>query len=227
MLEKNNVKNSYRKSQIFRFIACLTMISNAVFFIIIKGYFSYLKESIKYLTFWGHNFEMMFFMLLIRKTHELENMKTKDFELDMQKSFMAHLQSTVLGMQFLITFFYWIVLFNKNDERSKLQWYQDIYMHSIPLIIMIIEMFLNTMKIRMKHLKLTIMLITWYGFVNIIITFITGTPIYPLLDYQDVKSIIFLVGALMTSIFGVIFFKNVQNLKLKFVNYHENKLRND
>ena len=227
MLKVDTVRTSYKNTQIFRCVLCSGMFLNVLYFILNQGYFSYLKESMMFLTFWGHNFEIMFFMLLTRKTYELQNMKTEEFEKEMQKSFMAHLQSTVLGMQFLITFFYWIVIFNKNEERTPFQWYKDIYMHSVPLIIIFWEMLLNRMEIRMKHLKLTMIIIVFYGFVNLFFTLFNGEPVYNALDFQNMRSVLFLVGALITSVFGVVFFQSIQTAKLKFVNHRENKLRND
>ena len=208
---------TYNYSQKFRVLAAGVLIMNNLLFIYKLGYFTFFKESMMYLTHWGHNFEILYFLLLLQDTHKNKLTKTKDYEMDMQQSFFSHLQSTLLGAQFLITFFYWIVIFDSNYPRTSFDWYRDIYTHSVPFVLMIIEFFMNRMCIVVKHLKLTFIFVIYYGFINLFFTLITGKPVYSLLDYKDFKSVLFLTGALVTSMLGIALFRIIQPIKMKVV----------
>jgi hypothetical protein len=163
---------------------------------------------------------------MLQDTHKNKETKTQDYEIDMQQSFFSHLQSTLLGSQFLITFFYWVVIFDSNLPRTPFNWYKDIYMHSIPFLLMIFEFFLNRMCIRFKHLKLTAMFIIYYGFINLIFVVILGIEVYTALDYKDYKSVLFLVGAFITSLMGIGIFRLIQPLKMN-INWPNDKFRAD
>ena len=214
MKKHETVKANYQKTQTFRFFGFSFLILNNLFFILVQGYPSFLNESLKYLTNWGHNFEIFFFILAYYETKKSYNLSLKNYETDMQQSFLCHLHSTLLGLQFLITFFYWFVIFDLHSyERSKYDWYRDVYLHSVPLLLIFIEFWLNKMEIMLKHAKLMCIFTVFYGFINLFFTVLEGKPVYFLLDFKNMNSVYFLVGALITANFGMLSFKFLEIFK--------------
>ena len=217
MRKSQIVKESYKLAQGFRIFACACLIIHNIACILQTGYFRFLKYNLKFLETWTHNFEIFFFLILVQETYINAKVPTIDFDRELQENFLSHLQSTLLALNFLTTVPYWLFRFEDTHSRPFFEIYVDCYLHSVPLILLVIELFINKMLIRKKHLKFTIMFFWFYGFVNLVFTFFEGTPVYTNLSFTNFTSIIFVLFAFATCLIGFVLFWLIQRIKFHFV----------
>ena len=215
MPKTESVKESHQKLQVYRKAACTILVAHKAIFFCQMGFLKFLKENLMYLTKWSHNLEILFFVLVLRETQTAAARQAKVFEQEIQHGPLCGLHSMLLGLQFLITFFYWMIIFDRNAERTGLELYKVVYYHSVPLVLVSIEFFLNRMLVKFDHFKYPVIFMVVYGFFNLFFTLYDREPVYPYLDYKDYVSVLFLLGAVAMCMVGILLFWSVQWVKAK------------
>jgi len=95
-----------------------------------------------------------------------------------------------MTFEVVIVIFFWIALFPtihfKPDETYRIVTiYTD---HTVPLGLLAIELFQNRIHFSFRHLPITLIIMTFYGLVNITVTFVRGYPVYAPLTFDSLKS---------------------------------------
>ena len=202
---------------ITRSCSVFLLITGYLVTIYLKGYFTTLTDSMKYLTYWSHNIELMFFMLLLKAIKDNKHLSKSEFQKYLESDFISELFSILLGIQFLITIFFWAILFKLENWTNSTIIFTEIYFHSLPFLFIIIEYSLNSMKMKWFHLKYMVIFLVFYMSVNLIIVKFTGKPVYRPMDFKTWKTLIYVGLGLVMSVFGWGIFKYSEKYKFASV----------
>lgn len=102
----------------------------------------------------------------------------------------------------------------------------NVTVHALPLILLIIDFVLNRVPFVLRHIVIAIFVILIYGIMNMSITLITGHPLYPILDYKDYKTALYMLGMLVVlvlSFVGLFFLAKIKNAYYDRVSDRRNK----
>ena len=97
---------------------------------------------------------------------------------------------TSLTFEVIITLFFWVVLYEPGDPTITTWDYPD---HIVPIVILSADYCMNRIPFNMRHLPVTLSIMLVYGIVNMTYTLVTGTPVYPPLNFHDVLSFVWLI----------------------------------
>ena len=114
-----------------------------------------------------------------------------------------------------ITIVFWTMLYDPSDPFS---WdsFENICIHSLPLIMLTIDFFMQRWVFRYNHLAIVFMIGIPYLFLNYYWT-VTHSPIYPMLTWDDIESVIFVLSyiALTVLSFNILYLFTRINAQLK------------
>ena len=67
-------------------------------------------------------------------------------------------------------------------------YYYDIMDHAVPITVLWIDFALNRIYFEFNHFYATMFTFVLYGMINMTVTFVTGTPVYPPMSFDSVSS---------------------------------------
>ena len=207
------VNVSYQSLQIFRIFSGILLLTCNISIMYFFGLKQGLLRQIIYLTKWGHNLEIIYFIMMFIETSKRKGMKVEMYEIDMNKHFLNSLHSTLLSGQFVITFFYWIIIFDPASCVDFFSTFRRCYYHLVPLLLISIEFFWNSLQIRNQHLKMIVIFFILYMMVNMTYVLISGISVYDGLDFKNMGSFWFVVQAVLTAFLGFFIFRGLEFFK--------------
>ena len=87
---------------------------------------------------------------------------------------------TSFTFEIIITMFFWAVLFplmKKSDPFTFID-------HIAPIVILLIDYSMSRIPFSIRHLPLAMIILLFYGLINMTWTLVTGRPVYPPLDFK-------------------------------------------
>jgi len=114
-----------------------------------------------------------------------------------------------LLFEFLIVVVFWSLLF-KDIKDLDYGWLWDFLQrgeHSIPFGLLVVDFCLNHCVYELKLLWTELIVLTIYGLINLVVTKISGHPVYPPLSWDSVGSVFLALGMVpLAAIFAVILY---------------------
>ncbi len=186
-----------RKSFLWWFIIDL------ILFTYYWGLHQTISKTVIFLTNWGYTLTLFF---LVVTNFALFNKK---------KLFKSHFFHICLAIEFLITIFYWGILYKNAVFDDHYQHFFAITRHLLPLAYLIIEFRFNNIILNKSSFRVLIFIMLLYSFHNYILNVFLEIEVYSVITWKDFKSIIYIVLAICISIvgWGIFFFLQ----KFKFI----------
>ena len=105
----------------------------------------------------------------------------------------------------MITIVYFCVLvpiigsnfFNTDRAHPGLVYVSRLTTHTIPLISIIIDAYFNTIRFTLGHIYFPFLFVILYLIIDLILTFTTGMNAYPMLDYTNYLTALFVISFLI------------------------------
>ena len=102
---------------------------------------------------------------------------------------VSSLFMTALLWECIIASIYWPILYPEDrkqrligDTRAQIG---NVFDHAVPIILLWVDWALNRIWIEWRQIYPNLLVILFYGIVNIIVTFASGTPVYPPLSWDS------------------------------------------
>ena len=193
-MEKNmqNIKKLY---YVFIMIPCIMLLVSAYD----KGPIQAISRYFLYLTNWGIALMVLFFYLKLYFRH-----KTK---------WIKDLFTLLLCLQTVITIFYWTFIHSIEEHYTNLFIFEIFMDHLYPMVFMLVEFFLNDFTPTNDQCMKLILFTVAYMSVNFWFTILSGTPIYGIINWRDLRSYCITIGAVSIMFLSFLFWKKVSVLK--------------
>jgi len=131
--------------------------------------------------------------------------------------------STVLSQmallyEVIVTIVYWTVIhgmaWELKSKMGKLVPFIMIANHTVPIFLVLIEFCLNSLVYEISFLYVAeLPVIIIYGIINLILTKVKGKPVYPVMSWDSVESVLFAVGILPILILIAYLLRSLSNYK--------------
>jgi len=205
IISRNTLRN-------YRFLACAAMIF--IYFWTVRGLFT----SFKFLTRWGEFFVGMYFILacLCYFIYKDERDTERSGPYALWK--WAHIFGEIaFTLQVLIPIFYWKFVFGTETlpEAYETWIWKTIAAHGVTAGFIWLDVFFNRVKFYVNHAVPLLMFGTFYMIINFTVTKVTGTPVYQPLDFQSLKTLVLLCGAMILTVIGFVLGLVITRVKAK------------
>lgn len=143
-------------------------------YIFYYGIFNYPYYLAIYFTEWGY---LLTFLLVISTTFpKKKNKKTE------KEAIFLHV---CLTGEFLITVFFWLVLYKDIEHDSLIDHIICISRHIMPIVYLILEYYFTEVLLGYSSIKYFVILMVGYFLNNYILTIYLEVKIYPVLNWKD------------------------------------------
>jgi hypothetical protein len=198
------------KIELTRFVSLLVLT-----FLLLSSLIKLGGRFFEFLTEWG--VAMSFFTFLFLNINTVLT-KKKGYPGLMDKDFVSHskdhfiwrqatlMMELAITMEFVITLAFWLVLYPaiNTSKRSEFSLFLMTSDHSVPLILLCLDMVLNSMRFKYSHFIVIVSVGSFYCFVNLLVTEISGHPVYFPMKWNNMGTIWFVGGSMVG--FLMIFF---------------------
>jgi hypothetical protein len=124
-----------------------------------------------------------------------------------------------LTFEVVITIIFWTALYSPpSPDESTFNKAKGAMDHSMPLLMLLIDFFLNAMIINPYQIIWTILIMVAYGLENLIIVLGTGFIIYPILEWDSISSLWVTIGITILTVFSYVLFYYLAVYKDKYFN---------
>jgi len=164
---------NYEKLQLIRWCALLFYAANQL---VAMSQYTIMHScffSIAYLTNWGWLLCFIFTYIVFQK--RTDEQITYDY---------GHVFHVLLSMQFLITSFYWAVIYPTTIHENYVVLYIDYVKHIFPMVHMFIEFLFNNIVFDRSSIKRFSIFITTYLATNFTLVSLFGFEIYSMITWQ-------------------------------------------
>lgn len=190
--------------------------------------FTWRVSSYKYLTILGMNLTCIYFFLVnITTYHHVKDRKYRRFF----KRVTIVVFEVVFSLQLLITFFFWAFLYPVYDTDKLFPTWTafitvGLYMHSGCWLGLCVDKFFNTLYFDRKHFIFLFLTMISYALYSLIYEIYYGVPIYPIIQWGDAKSYLYMIIAIGMAVapfyFGIWF----SEYKAKYFSLYKKKKNN-
>lgn len=162
-----------------------------------------LSRFLIFLTNWGYSFTFFFLLLSHFKIFQAQTIfKTKFFHI-------------CLALEFLITVFYWFILYHSAEFDDFYQHFFAITRHLLPLVYLVMEFVGNKLVLNRSSFWSLVCVLFVYCFSNFFLNVFLEVEIYTVITWKDLKSLVYIFAAVGLSFVGWASFMFLQ--KFKFV----------
>ena len=166
------------------------------------GFHKTASRFIIFLTNWGYSFTLFFLVLSHFSIFQNKIIfKTKFFHI-------------CLALEFLITVFYWFILYHSAIFEDYYQHFFAITRHFLPLVYLVIEFFGNSLILNKSSFWALLFVMLLYSANNFFINIFLDVEIYTVITWKDFKSLAYIGGAIGLSFVGWGSFIFLQKFKL-------------
>ena len=183
---------------IYRVIACLFLWGLTIYMLVQSPLLSFV-----YFTKWGVLVTTITYTFLCAfHVRQYVCLRTKESLLKNYRNFYSPWllwkwaiisYESAFTFEVVIVLFYWAVLYPDQDHTEEGFYVNNVLLHAMPMIILLIDYGINRVPFKMVHLPVSIFLMLAYGIVNLSYTISTGTPVYPPLNFKDAMSYVWIV----------------------------------
>ena len=151
-----------------------------------------------FLTIWGFLISGSYFLLVT-----LETLVFKGQKRALWKACIVILEIAI-SLEFLITIFYWLVLFRIDYDRvtrNAANFIFNLFLHLFCYISLFLELLMNHIIFHKNHWVFIMLAMGLYGVINCSYT-LSEEPVYPPINYKDVLSYIYMLIAMALAVGG-------------------------
>ena len=204
-------KINYKCLGIVRILSTIIVVTHYFLYNAVDTFPEFLINTMKYLTYWG----------LVSSSVYLIQMIFARSNSRILTGYIAMLNHYVVSLNFMITLFYFALLFDANKPFS-ITLYLSIFNHFIPLLFTLLEFSLNNHVFYFNNIPKLYVLPLSYFVVLIIFTFTTGEPVYSTFTFEDIFTLVYIIAAIflfgISSILAILF-----QMAIKSCTYHKYK----
>ena len=173
----------------FRLFAFISLLVNFSFVFLVYDAYTCVEYCAKYLSYWGYLMTTAFFGFSLENSFEKPH---TNYSKLLHCSFL---------MEVLITIIYWVFIFEKFDfETSFLSGYIEIAYHTLPMLLILIEMLCGNTRLNRNSFYPFITLFLVYASWNAFLTLVFRFEIYKIFTWNNLLTYMVCGGALVFSL---------------------------
>ena len=177
---------------------------------ILNMYGTYMHEGIptfKFLTSWGAYFVMFSFIFIyIATIDQIEHpRKIEGWRFTLWRVTIILMEISVT-VQTLIVLIFWSLLYHPHQPITLNYIYTHL-IHSLPYIFILIEFYKCQWVFRWSHIIFVWAFMIFYLFLNLAVTVYTGKPVYPIMTWNDMLTVVIIISfSVLIILFFYIFY---------------------
>jgi len=114
-----------------------------------------------------------------------------------------------LVFESVVTLIFWTMLYKyvADIDQGFLWNFLVRSQHTVPFGVLFIDFWLNSCVYELRFLWVELTIIFLYGMVNLVVTKVSGLPVYPPMSWDSVTSVLIALGCIpLAAIFAIIFY---------------------